>query len=225
MRRYETFVIIDPDISEEQHAPVVERITDIITQGNGFLVMVDDWGARKLAYEIKKKTRGYYIRVDFCGTGSIVNEMERFFRIDDRVIKYMSVVLDKEADVEKIKEEIAKAEAEKKELEAQKAETAEEPVALEADIVEEPVAPETDIVEEPEATETDIVEEPVATKTDIVEEPEATETDTVEEAETSGTKTDADAPSSETVEPETKTDIEAEAAEPETAETESKKEE
>lgn len=56
MRRYETIVILDPDISEDGRAPVFDRISGTISQGNGFLVLRDDWGNRKLAYEIKKKT-------------------------------------------------------------------------------------------------------------------------------------------------------------------------
>jgi small subunit ribosomal protein S6 len=75
------------------------------------LAFIDDWGTRKLAYEIKKKERGYYVRFDFCGTGAVVDEIERFFRIDDRVLKYMTVLLDKIADIEKIKEEVAAAES------------------------------------------------------------------------------------------------------------------
>jgi small subunit ribosomal protein S6 len=113
MRRYETFVIFDPDLSEEERSPVIDRIKETIKKQDGFLVDVDDWGARKLAYEIKKKFRGYYNRLDYCGTGPLVNELERFFRIDDRVLKYMTVLLEKEADLERIKEEIAQAEAEK----------------------------------------------------------------------------------------------------------------
>jgi small subunit ribosomal protein S6 len=72
--------------------------------------MVDEWGGKKLAYEIKKKARGYYVRLDYCGSGILVNEIERFFRIDDRILKYMTVLLDKDADIEAVKEEIAKAE-------------------------------------------------------------------------------------------------------------------
>ena len=112
MRRYETIVITDPDLSPEERDPVLQRVTDVITQGDGYLALTDEWGARKLAYEIKKKDRGYYIRFDFCGTGAVVNEMERFFRIDDRVLKYMTVLIDRSADIEKIKEEIAAAQRE-----------------------------------------------------------------------------------------------------------------
>ena len=111
MRRYETFVIISPDISQDEREPLIERVKELITQMDGFLVLVDDWGERKLAYEIKKKERGYYVRFDYCGLAPLVNEIERFFRIDDRALKYMTVLLDKDADLEKIKEEKAAAES------------------------------------------------------------------------------------------------------------------
>jgi len=124
MRRYETFIIIDPDLSEEQRLPVLERVKEIMAQLSGFLIRVDDWGSRKLSYAVKKKERGYYVRFDFCGTGQLVNEMERFFRIDERVLKHMSVLLDTQPDLERIKEEMAKAEEE-----AQKA-AATAPVAI-----------------------------------------------------------------------------------------------
>lgn len=107
MRRYETIIITDPDLSAEQREPILKRVQDVISQENGFLALTDDWGNRKLAYEIKKRPRGYYTRFDFCGTAAAVDEIERFFRIDDRVLKYMTVLLDKTADIEKIKEEIA----------------------------------------------------------------------------------------------------------------------
>ncbi|MFZ0132072.1 MAG: 30S ribosomal protein S6 [Desulfobacterales bacterium] len=118
MRRYETIIILDPDISEDGRTPVYERISDTISQGNGFLVLRDDWGSRKLAYEIKKKPRGFYTRFDFCGTGTIVDEIERFCRIDDRVMKYLTVLIDEAADVDKIKAEAEHAESEKKKAEA-----------------------------------------------------------------------------------------------------------
>ena len=110
MRRYETFVIIDPDLSQDIRDQVVERVEELIAQMDGFLVFTDDWGERKLAYEIKKRARGYYVRFDYCGLSPLVNEIERFFRIDDRALKYITVLLDKDADLEKVKEEKAAAE-------------------------------------------------------------------------------------------------------------------
>jgi small subunit ribosomal protein S6 len=109
MRRYETIFIADNDLSEENRSPIFEKLKDLIHQHSGLLVMVDEWGSKKLAYEIKNKARGYYVRLDYCGSGILVNEIERFFRIDDRILKYMTVLLDKDVDIEAVKEEIARA--------------------------------------------------------------------------------------------------------------------
>ena len=111
MRRYETIAIIAPDIGDEQREPVFDRIRELIPQQKGMLVKIDNWGTKKLAYEVKKKVRGFYTRIDFCGSGPLVDEIERFFRIDDRVLKFMTVQLDEQVDPEQIQEEIAKAAA------------------------------------------------------------------------------------------------------------------
>lgn len=111
MRRYETIVILDPDVGDEQREPVFDRIRELIPQQNGILVKIDNWGTRKLAYAIKKKVRGFYSRIDYCGSGPLVDEMERFFRIDDRVLKFMTVLLDEAVDAERIQEEIDRAAA------------------------------------------------------------------------------------------------------------------
>jgi small subunit ribosomal protein S6 len=129
MRRYETIIILDPDLSAEEREPVLKRVQDVIEQQGDYLALIDDWGSRKLAYEIKKKERGYYVRFDFCGTAAVVDEIERFFRIDDRVLKFMTVLLDKTVDIEKIKEEVAaaekKAEVPEKEVEPSEVKTPE----------------------------------------------------------------------------------------------------
>lgn len=151
MRRYETIFIIDPDLSEEERPPIFARLKDLFPQYDGLLVMVDEWGTKKLAYEIKKKARGYYVRLDYYGTGTLVDEIERFFRIDDRVLKYMTVLLDKDVDVESIKAEIAEAEAEEA-----LSEQSDEP---DADQNDEPEAvPETSDVPESEAIENETKE-------------------------------------------------------------------
>jgi small subunit ribosomal protein S6 len=111
MRRYETIVIVDSELSENDRNSLLDRVKEIIPQQNGVLIKEDLWGTKKLAYEIKKKARGYYARFDYCGMGTLVDELERFFRIDDRVLKYLTVQLDAAADVEKIQAEMAALEA------------------------------------------------------------------------------------------------------------------
>ena len=111
MRRYETIAIIDPDLSDDDRTALLTRIKEIVPQHEGVLILEDLWGTKKLAYEIKKKSRGYYARFDYCGGGPLVDELERFFRIDDRVMKYLTVQLDSDADVEKIMAEMAATQA------------------------------------------------------------------------------------------------------------------
>ncbi len=141
MKRYETIIIIDPDLSEEQRSPFFDRLEELITGNNGLWIQNDQWGSKKLAYEIKKKPRGYYTRLDYCGTGALVDEMERVLRIDDRVLKYMTVLLEPNADLEKIKEQIAQAQLD--------AEEKAEPVVEEESPPEEKSPSENLVTEEP----------------------------------------------------------------------------
>lgn len=155
MRRYETIIIIDPDLSEEQRAPLFERCDNLIPQYGGLLVMHDDWGQKKLAYDIKKKARGYYTRLDYCGTGDLVDELERFFRIDDRVLKFMTVLLEKQVDIEHIKEEMALAEKAEKEAAAARKDILEKNSASDAEAAtpeSQKTQPEKTQPEEPQST-------------------------------------------------------------------------
>jgi small subunit ribosomal protein S6 len=124
MKRYETIVIIDPDLSKEAETPILERVNDLIPQYNGFLIETDDWGTKKLAYDVKKKNRGHYVRLDFCGDGALIQEMERFFRIDDKVMKFMTVLLDEHADLDIIKADLAEKSAAAEQAAAAKADEA-----------------------------------------------------------------------------------------------------
>ena len=163
MRRYETFIIIDPDITQEQREPVLERVRELVTQQDGFLVFEDVWGERKLAYEIKKKARGFYVRFDYCGLAPLVNEIERYFRIDDRALKYMTVVLDKDVDLEKVKEEKAAVESQRESEQAPpetpaETESAELPKENAAELEQEEKAAEPEPQVENEAPASDTAE-------------------------------------------------------------------
>lgn len=94
MRKYETIFIMDPDLTYEQSQSTIEKIKGVITQGHGEILKLEDWGKRKLAYEVKKKSKGHYILMHFSGTPSLLSEIERNFRVMDAVIKFQSVRLD-----------------------------------------------------------------------------------------------------------------------------------
>ncbi|MFA6412626.1 MAG: 30S ribosomal protein S6 [Syntrophales bacterium] len=105
-RRYETIFITPADIPDEELHTLIERYSAIITGRKGILVKVEKWGKRKLAYEIKKQLRGYYILLDFAGQTDVVNEMERNFKIDDKILKYMTIKKEDAVDLKVLEAEI-----------------------------------------------------------------------------------------------------------------------
>lgn len=93
MRRYETIYILKPSLGENEINSVIENTNKIITDDEGTIISLNRWGMKKLAYLIKKESQGYYVFCDYAGTPEAVSEMERKFRIDDAVLKFMTVKL------------------------------------------------------------------------------------------------------------------------------------
>jgi small subunit ribosomal protein S6 len=91
MRRYETIFIFRPNVGEEEINKVVESTTQIILNEKGTILELNKWGMKKLAYLIKKESLGYYVYCDYAGTPAAVAEIERKFRIDDSVLKYLTI--------------------------------------------------------------------------------------------------------------------------------------
>ena len=131
MRKYETVFISDPDLNDQNRQDLFEKVRDIITKGKGIILDLDEWGNKKLAYEIKKKTRGYYVCVTYGGTGDLVNELERNFRLNESIMKFMTIVLSEDMTVQQIEDEVQQAQQEEA--------ATEEPAAPEAE-----AAPEAD---------------------------------------------------------------------------------
>lgn len=125
MRRYETIIILSPDLPEETRQTLCDQVVEQIDQHQGFLAETDVWGNRRLAYNIRKKSRGYYVRFDYCGGTELVDELERRFQINDSYLKYMTVVMDKAVDLEAVKQEAEIAQAEAAKVAAEKAAAAE----------------------------------------------------------------------------------------------------
>lgn len=91
---YETIFIIDASLEEDQIAAVKEKFTSLIA-ANGTVSNVDDWGKRRLAYEINDKTEGYYVLVDFESDGEFPKELDRQYRITDGIVRTIIIRKDK----------------------------------------------------------------------------------------------------------------------------------
>ena len=91
MRRYELIFIVQPELSEEETKTITDRYLQIITAQKGSIIKTEDWGKRRLAYDINKQSKGTYILVDFYGPGSMIREIERNLKIDDNILKFLTV--------------------------------------------------------------------------------------------------------------------------------------
>jgi len=92
-RRWETLFIIHPDRVEEKQN-ILDKLQQIIKSKEGKILKLEEWGMRKLAYPIAKRKTGYYVLAEFYGLADLPKDLENFFRIDERVIRYIVVKLD-----------------------------------------------------------------------------------------------------------------------------------
>jgi small subunit ribosomal protein S6 len=95
--RYETVFILTPVLSEEQAKETVAKFKDLLKNGGAKVHHEEDWGLRKLAYPIQKKSTGFYHLLEFECEGSLIADLELAFRRDERVIRFLTVKMDKHA--------------------------------------------------------------------------------------------------------------------------------
>ena len=94
MRRYETIFIASPTLTDEQSDELIKQYEGIIAEQGGELLKTDKWGRKKLAYEVQKFSEGYYTLFEMNAGPTLIAELERRFRNNDAVIKYLSVRMD-----------------------------------------------------------------------------------------------------------------------------------
>ena len=97
MNQYETVFILTPVLSDEQMKETVAKFKKLLTDNGAEILNEEAWGLKKLAYNIEKKTSGFYNLLEFKAEPTIVNTLETGFRRDEKVIRYMTVKLDKYA--------------------------------------------------------------------------------------------------------------------------------
>jgi small subunit ribosomal protein S6 len=90
-REYETIFILRPDLANDAISAVNAKVRGVIETGGGRLLKVENWGRRKLAYEVRKQLKGIYLFWKYLGSAGLVEEVERNLRLSDQVIRYYSV--------------------------------------------------------------------------------------------------------------------------------------
>ncbi|MDE7241480.1 30S ribosomal protein S6 [Desulfovibrio sp.] len=97
MRKFETLLLLSPELSAESREGILAALTGIIEREGGKMVEVDQWGMRDLAYPVRKLMRGFYVRLVYEAPAPLVAELERNIRITDGIFKFLTVKLADEA--------------------------------------------------------------------------------------------------------------------------------
>lgn len=97
MNHYETVFIATPVLSDVQTKELFGKFQGVITENGGQIVSGEEWGLKKLAYPIQKKTTGFYFLIEFEGEGNLVDILETQYRRDERVIRFLTFKMDKYA--------------------------------------------------------------------------------------------------------------------------------
>jgi small subunit ribosomal protein S6 len=96
IHHYETVFIVTPVLSDEQMMETVQKFKKILTDNGAKVVHEDNWGLRKLAYPIQKKNTGFYYLIEYKAEGTLINKLETEFRRDERIMRFLTVAMDKD---------------------------------------------------------------------------------------------------------------------------------
>jgi len=97
MQQYESVIILTPLLSEDAAKEVITKFKDILTEGGAEIIAEDNWGLKKLAYPIQKKTTGFYHLTEFKAPGELIKKLEVEYKRDERVMRFLTISLDKHA--------------------------------------------------------------------------------------------------------------------------------
>src|SRR5690349_10194600 len=95
IHQYETVFIVTPVLSDEQMMETVQKFKKILADNGAKIVHEDNWGLRKLAYPIQKKNTGFYYLIEYTAEGTVINKLETEFRRDERIMRFLTVAMDK----------------------------------------------------------------------------------------------------------------------------------
>ncbi|MDP9727884.1 30S ribosomal protein S6 [Alicyclobacillus tolerans] len=93
MRQYETMYILKPELESEQISSLVEKYQSLVTEHGGQIDELQEIGKRRLAYEIDRHREGFYVLMKYSSDTDVTNELERVMRIEDNVLRYLTVRL------------------------------------------------------------------------------------------------------------------------------------
>ena len=97
MQQYESVIILTPLLSDDAAKEAIAKFKGILSEGGAEIVAEDNWGLKKLAYPIQKKSTGYYHLTEFKAPGELIKKLEVEYKRDERVMRFLTIALDKHA--------------------------------------------------------------------------------------------------------------------------------
>ena len=104
---YETTIILNASLDDTQIDTAIGRVQETITKNGGAITLLNKWGRKRLAYSISKKTNGFYVNIEFTAPSTVIGLLERSYQLDEMVLRYLTIKLDKKALAAKAKMIIA----------------------------------------------------------------------------------------------------------------------
>jgi len=136
MTCYETLFVIKPTLTEEEIAAQIAKVKDVLTKEGAELLATNNMGMRKLAYPVEKNDRGYYTVLFYKGEGTVINELERNLKINEEVLKFLTVKYSKNKELAQFDKLVAQANRKSAAAEATPAKVAPEAEAPKAESTE-----------------------------------------------------------------------------------------
>lgn len=106
LREYETMLVLNPELTDDQAAETLDRLKEVLTRMKAELLREDRWGKKKLAYEVKKQMRGHYVLFHYVGEVGVVEELERMARNMENVYRFLTTMAGEVRDIEAKRAEV-----------------------------------------------------------------------------------------------------------------------
>jgi len=97
MQQYETVIILTPLLSDEIAKETIAKFSNFLTENGAEIIQEDNWGLKKLAYPIEKKSTGFYHLIEFKAPGEVISKLELQYKRDERIMRFLTIALNKHA--------------------------------------------------------------------------------------------------------------------------------
>jgi small subunit ribosomal protein S6 len=102
MRNYETIIIVNPTLGEEDYKEVLKKYSTLVERQKGLIVRIEEWGVQRLAHAVKRFDKGAFVLMNYCGPSGVTSDLERDLKLDDRIFRFQTVKIAEDVDPQEL---------------------------------------------------------------------------------------------------------------------------